>query len=86
MFCGYCGIAQRTDNLEDHCLKAHKDKEWALKASETPLSPKYSNWKEHIAEYPAIEPIKALNPIIGKKAKKHLSLFPKNPQVMKFNE
>ena len=55
LFCGYCGIVQRSDNLKAHCKKNHNDEFLALKPNEKPKVPMYKNWLSYVEEYPKIK-------------------------------
>ena len=52
VFCGYCGSAKRSDNLEAHCQSVHNDCGKALRENERPKAPCFVNWKEYIEQYP----------------------------------
>ena len=52
IFCGYCGIDKRVDNLERHCRGIHNGHAIALGQGEEVKMPEYSNWEEYITKYP----------------------------------
>lgn len=54
MFCGYCGVMKRTDNLRSHCRQIHGEEIKALAKVETPKTPQYCNWKSYVDSYPNI--------------------------------
>ena len=68
IFCGYCGIVQKTDKANDHCRNIHNDKFRALKPNEKPNEPAYLNWESFIKDFPNTEPIRDPDAITYRKA------------------
>ena len=52
VFCYYCSVAQRIDNIKRHCRDCHNDVARPLDVGETPLQPIIENWKIFTDDYP----------------------------------
>ena len=57
MFCPWCGVAKRSDNLERHCNSVHNENASAYKKGEEIKMPEFENWDEVIRLYPSMEGI-----------------------------
>ena len=57
VFCPWCGVPKRSDNLERHCNSIHNENASAYKLGEEIKMPEFENWDEVIRLYPSMEGI-----------------------------
>ena len=58
MFCAFCGVDKRTDQLERHCQSVHNEQAAALSPYEEVKMPEYENWEAYISKFPQVEGLK----------------------------